>query len=347
MPEITSVEEIRAKLRVFEERMDGAITAAKALARIKTDSEKLLAEINSLSTKSEQSVQKAEDAYLQLQNLQSDWETLKRQVDRTQAESREIHGWLLSELDSTIQSVETKLKEAEERLRETTESSLAEQAVLLKRLDTSTRANAEKVEDAKTLVLERAEKLSELLGTIRDELQSKINADFRYTEELLDLQFKEIEQKTEATLQSTTTLLADTAKNNEHFLREQMDSFKEEMKRNLLEHQQTTDRQLTDFLNKQNALVQNLMQQIDGYSRLSQAQSAKLDETGTGLTELSSELAVHKTQATNDLTTLAANISELKVLFAKVESSSQATAAQLDETIGKLKNIPLVGSKFK
>lgn len=347
MPEITSAEAIRAKLREFEERVDGAITAAKALARIKTDAEKLLADIQGISANSEQSLQKVEGIHLQLQTLHHDWETLKRQVDRTQAESKEIHSWHLSELDSAIDSIATKLAEAEARLAEATELSLAKQAALLKRLDESTHSNAEVITTAKTLVLERAEKLNELLATTRDELQGKIHAELRYAEELLDLQFKEAEQKTEAKLQSTTTLLADTAKNNEHLLREQMASFREEMKRSLSEHQQTLDRQLTDFLNKQNALVQNLTQQIDGYSRLSQAQSAKLAETDTKLTELSSELSAHKTQATNDLTILAANISELKAFLAKVESSSQATVALLDETIEKLKKVPLVGGKFR
>ena len=65
MPEITSVETIRAKLREFEERVDGAITAAKTLARIKTDAEKLLTEIQGISTKSELSLQKAEGVRLQ------------------------------------------------------------------------------------------------------------------------------------------------------------------------------------------------------------------------------------------------------------------------------------------
>ena len=37
------------------------------------------------------------------------------------------------------------------------------------------------------------------------------------------------------------------------------------MRRTLSEHQQSLDRQTTDFLNKQTALVQNLAQRIDSY----------------------------------------------------------------------------------
>ena len=98
MPEITSVESIRAKLGEFENRVDGAITAAKTLARVKTDAEKLLADIQVSSTKSEGSLQKAEAVRLQLQQLQREWEGLKQQVDKSQTESKEALEFLLSEL---------------------------------------------------------------------------------------------------------------------------------------------------------------------------------------------------------------------------------------------------------
>ena len=82
MPEIASVERIREKLREFEERVDSAVAAAKTLARIKGDAEKLLTNIEGVSTKSEQSLQKAEGVRLQLQQLQNEWDTLKQQVRR-------------------------------------------------------------------------------------------------------------------------------------------------------------------------------------------------------------------------------------------------------------------------
>ena len=51
MPEIANVERIREKLREFEERVDGAVAAAKTLTRIKSDAEKLLTNIEGVSTK--------------------------------------------------------------------------------------------------------------------------------------------------------------------------------------------------------------------------------------------------------------------------------------------------------
>ena len=76
------------------------------------------------------------------------------------------------------------------------------------------------------------------------------------------------------------------------------------MQRSLTEHQQALDDQLTEFLNKQNALVQNLNQQIDSYSSASQAQSADLVATNTKLGELSSAFNASKGTMATELATL-------------------------------------------
>ncbi len=178
MPEITSVENIRAKLREFEERVDGAITAAKTLARIKTDADRLLTDIQGISTKSEQSLQKADSIRIQLQQLQREWEALKQEVDKSQTESRETRELVLSELDSAIQSLGKKVAEAEERLKATNKTSLAEQADSLKRLDASTRANADVAAKAQSTVAETAGRLDGLLGTLREELHIELHGNF-------------------------------------------------------------------------------------------------------------------------------------------------------------------------
>jgi chromosome segregation ATPase len=361
MPEITSAENIRAKLREFEERVDGAVVAAKTLARIKVDAEKLLADIQGISMKSEQSLQKVESVRLQFQQLQRDWDELKKQVDIAQFESKETRDLVVSELDAAVQSLSTKVAEAEERLKTTNRASLADQAELLKGLDSSTRKNAETAASAKSVVMEKAENLGQLLGTLRDELQSETRTKLLHAEELLDTQLKEIEQEIQEKLLSTTQTLTTTAGNIEKVVREQMDSFKQEMKDNLSEHQQASDRQLTDFLNKQNALVQNLNQQIDSYNRSSQTQSTELTATNTRISEVASAFNAYKTTIATELSALSGGIGELKGLLADVQtsltaqdrahvalnSSLQTTAARLDKTLDKLKQLPLVGCKFK
>jgi DNA repair exonuclease SbcCD ATPase subunit len=325
MPEIASVERIREKLREFEERVDGAVAAAKTLARIKGDAEKLLINIEGVSTKSEQSLQKAEGVRLQLQHLQNEWDRLKQQVEKAQIEAKETREFLLSELDIAIQALGKKVGEAEERLRATNKASLSEQAELLKRLDSNTHANAELVTKAKAVVLERAEKLAQLLGNLKDELQSETRTKLLHAEELLESQFQDAEKS----------------------LDEKLNTFKEEMRRNLTEHQQSIDRQLTDFLNKQNALVQNLTQQIDSYQRVTQAQDAEIAATKSKLNELSSAFGEHKTETDNQLAAIGKETTTLRSALVEVQTSLADTAARLDETVEKLKKSFFVGGKFK
>src|SRR5439155_1003499 len=98
-------------------------------------------------------------------------------------------------------------------------------------------------------------------------------------EKLLESHIKTFEQQTEKKLRAASETLTETTSTLERFLREQITEFKEEMKRGLSAHQNSFDRQLTEFLNKQNALVQNLNQQIDSYDRASQALAKDLKTT--------------------------------------------------------------------
>lgn len=339
MPEITSAERIREKLREFDERMDGAVAAAKALARIKGDAEKLLTNIQDISTKSKQSLQKAEGVRLQFQQLQNEWGKLKQQVEKAQIEAKETRDFLLSELDSAIQGLGKKVNEAEGQLRATNRTSLSEQAELLKLLDSRTHANADIVNKSKTLVMERAEKLEQLLGSLREELQSETRTKLLHAEQLLESQFKDAEKA----------------------LDEKHNSLKAEMRRSLTEHQQSIDRQLTDFLNKQNALVQNLTQQIDSYQRASQAQAAELAASKSKLSELSSAFGENKVTIGKELAALVNETTALKNVLVEVqasltsqgnaltalEDSSENTSARLNETVEKLKQSIFVGRKFK
>lgn len=361
MPEITSVETIRAKLREFEERVNGAITAAKTLARIKTDADKLLTDIQGISAEGEQSLQKAEGVRFQLQELHREWETLKQQVNKAQAESKETRDLLLSELDSAIQSLSVKLAEAETRLKTANKTSLAEQADLLRRLETSTRANADVAAKAQSTVTETAARLDGLIATLRDELDTKVHTKLTRAEELLETETERVEEYLEQEQKTLRESVERQAGNLEQLLREEMSTFKEEMKRSLAEHQQGSDRQLTDFLNKQNALVQNLSQQIDSFNRVSQAQSTDLATTNSKVSELASASSAYKATTTNELAALAVGIGELKTLLTEVQAglrfqgesvsaldaSLQETSTQLSQTIDKLRHLPLVGAKFK
>lgn len=328
MPEITSVEAIRAKLREFEERVDGAITAAKTLTRIKTDAEKLLRDLEGISTKGEQSLQKAESIRLNLQKLQNEWNTLKEGVIKALAESQETRDFLRSELDSTIQTIKKKLTEAEEGLRATNRASLSEQSEILTHLERKTRDNATVAEKAKAAAVEHVDKLEQLLAMLRDELQGEVRTKLLHAEELIESQFQMLSEK-----------LGERSANQEQLLKSEIANFKAEVKQDLDKHHKAIDQHLTDFLSRQNILIQNLTQQIDSYNRVSQAQAVELSAIKSKIKELlpmGPKLAeIQSVLATQDERLTA------------VESLSKTTASQLDEMLEKLKKSFFVGGKFK
>lgn len=310
MPEITSVETIRAKLREFDERMDGAISAAKTLAHIKTDAEKKFTYSQGVFAKIEQLLGQADGIRLQLVNIQSDWQTLRQKVDNALAESQGIRDFLLSELHLAIQSLEKQLVEAEKSLEATCKKLLLEQAELLKQLDHNTRENAEIAVRAKDIVLEKAE----LIDTIKNQLQ-------------IEIQVKLIEAKKEL----------------ESDLHKQMDYFREELKLSLLKHQQDIDNNLTQFLNKQNALIQNISQQIDSFNRVTQVLSADFSEIKSKLNSQKERLATVESLAYNVINRL----NENRIKIDSQQETLKQFETQLETILEKLKKSFFVGGKFK
>ena len=175
---------------------------------------------------------------------------------------------------------------------------------MLRRLDTSTRANADVAAKAQSTVAQTAARLDGMLATLREELHAEVHSKLTRAEELLESEAERVEKYLEQEQKTLRESVERQAGNHERLLHEEMTTFKEDMKRTLAEHQQLNDRQLTDFLNKQNALVQNLSQQIDSFNRVSQAQSADLATTNGKVGELASALTAHKTTATNELAAL-------------------------------------------
>lgn len=368
MPEITSAETIRAKLREFESRVDGAITAANVLNRIKTDAAKLLNDIQGTENKSvkneakiQASLEKTEGARSQLTQLQNDWKTLKQQVDLAQSESRKIGDTLLSSLDLAIQSLDKKVIDAEERLKTTNETSLAKQADLLGRLAANTQTNADVAEKSRSFVAETEAKLHGLLATLQDELQAEVQDKFATAEKRLASETQRIEQHLQQVQKTLHDSVESKAQNYQRLLREEMGVFKAEMQRNLAAQEQSIDRRLTDFLNKQNAMVQNLSQQIDSFNRASQAQSANLHRADAKIVELAAAFGVQKETAARELLACTGNVAELRTLLMKtqaqlgsqewamtaVKKTSQDTAIRLDETLDKLRKSIITGRIFK
>lgn len=336
MPEITSVETIRSKLREFEERIDGAIAAAATLARIKSDAEKLVTHLQGIERKSERtdakiekSLEQAEGVRFQFNQLQHDWESLKRQADRTQGESKSAGEALHSKLDFAIQSLGNKLADAEERLKAENKTSQAEQAELLGRLAASTQVSADAATKAQAVVAETGARLESMLATLRDDLKAEIIGKTAQTETLLRLEGQRVEKHLNQEQETLRKGIESKAENYQRLLREEMNVFKSEMQSEVADHEQAIDRRLTDFLNRQNTMVENLTQQIDSFSRAAQAQAADLVMTNS------------------KISALVANLHIQDGAIAALAQASQQTATRLAETLEKLKQVPLVGGKFR
>ena len=368
MPEITSVETIRAKLREFESRVDGAIATANALARIKTDAEKLVGHIAGIEKKSEKtdtklqkSLEKAEIVRRQLDQLHGEWGTLKQQLAAAQDESRTIGARLDAQLDSAIQTLVRRVAAAEEGLKTANKISLAEQADLLGQLAASTQANAKVAEKAQVFVADTGARLDGLLATLQDDLQTSIQGSFTQSEKWLESEIHRIEADLRQAQETLRHAAGHKAENYQQLLREEMIAFKADIQSNLLQQEQAIDRRLTDFLAKQNVMVQNLSQQIDSFNRAAQAQSADLGVSNAKLSELAGMFFSHREKSEKELLMLNSRVSELQSLFAKTETTlgvqnerisalgqaAQETARRLEKTLDRLRQIRFIGGNFK
>jgi len=119
-------------------------------------------------------------------------------------------------------------------------------------------------------------------------------------------------------------------------------------------------RQVTDFLNKQNALVQNLSQQIDAFQRAASVNSATLREVQLKMSDLS--IALRRCQETaadqfeksrNEVSEMRRSTNEIQVGLQEEararrlqEGIVQGLGSLLEETLKKLKNLPFVGKTF-
>ncbi|WP_295427448.1 hypothetical protein [uncultured Thiodictyon sp.] len=321
MPEITSVDAIRAKLREFGERVEGAITAADSIVGARSDADKLLKQLKSDCTKGKKYLGDLEKTRLALQQLQGDWNELKKQIEDSQAESERSWDLLLSDMESALQTLGKKLAEAEARIRGASEAVIAEQAELLKRLAAETARNADRAEQARAKAVERAEKLEQLLASVRDELRSEIRNTLLNTEKALGEKFQAV-----------------------------ANGLKEEMAHELTEHRQGVDRRLTDFLNKQNALVQNLTQQIDGFQRAFQSLTDQFKQTKAEVDAVTKELESSKperSQIRAHLKVLKLDLDAEGVARGRLGAALDAITARLDETRKTLKQVPLVGKWLK
>jgi DNA repair exonuclease SbcCD ATPase subunit len=360
MPEITSVQRIQEKLRDFEVRVDGAIVAANALVRIKTDADGLLARITATSTKGDQFFERLELSRRDLQQLHNDCIVVKAQVDGVLADAVKARDSVLREVGDAIRAIDGKLNAAEERLKKASRESLADHAQLLTRLDASTKSNAEIAERARGSVDQATSRIDELLQTLRDELQDEVRAKLTGAEQLLESEVERIEKYLTLEQSTSREQVEKRIGSHERSAQEEMAAFKEDVKRGLAEQKRGIDREITEFLDKQNRLVENLTQQIDSYARLSQVQSAELTAANAKLAAFESSFRefqsssersrARETETANAIQAQAVEIAtankKLAELFVAFREHKLGVESQFVTFSAALSEIKLAQSKF-
>lgn len=346
MPEINSVNAIRNKLTAFDAQMDGAIDAATTLARAKTQADKMLAHITQIESQCNtkdvqitQLLEKAETASQKNHWIGAEWMTLR------------------SQLVEATQTLDKKLQDAEERLKAFNQNTLAAQATTLSRLAASTQAHAEATEQASADVTKTAAQLEELLITLADDLSAEVQDKHGQSEKLLDARAARVESELTQLQQAHSEAVDRKAENYQRLLREEMTTFKAEVNRQLEQHQLGIDRRLTEFLGRQNTLVQNLAQQIDGFNRASQAQSAEITRMAPALSALSADNRIINTKIGQMAEAVKANKEAAEqnaaALLVQLQSLgtlqtwSQDTVKGLAQTLEKLRQLPIYGKWFK
>ncbi len=281
-------ESAQAELKETRARVAQEFEAAlRAIGdRLATAEERLQAE--SRETLSQQ----AEYAKQDFLRLQSEAEVLRARLEET-------HARIESELTSAVGLISEKVHAAKDELRQSTADALSQQAELLTRLDESTSVAARRAEVAASQVDARTTRVEELLVTARNELTERAESELLSVQQSVHSQLEAIQVKAESLVHSTiaslhaesdkaSQALAERAAANEMRLKQEIASFKSEMTASISEQRQSIDRQITDFLNKQSALVQNLTQQIESYSGVASAMSAELATMRTQLAQLAS-----------------------------------------------------------
>jgi small nuclear ribonucleoprotein (snRNP)-like protein len=393
MAEITSVESVRLKLREFDDRMSDAIGAARALAAARERAMKLLGEVDKLADRGAKEIKSLTALKSALRDSQKDWTALNQELIQSLAESREERKKLEESRASAIRSIDAKLAKAEERLLSATEMRFTKQQEMLTRLDADTRLNAQSAENASATADKHVDHLQQLLLSLRTDLQREITTEAARRGQLLDDRFKELQNDSDQKVRSSSLMLdARLASNEEytrmeasalrseqqHFLagidnhmnavldsmqeqsssredarQAQMVAFKEEIAGSLRDQNETMSQQLTNFLNKQNTLVQNLTQQIDGFQRAASAQATAVGEVRSKVVELTTALrhcqdtAAYQFETTKtQFAAIRGVADEMKIALQRETQSGQVLSQRLEETLKKLKKLPFVGSGF-
>lgn len=310
MPEITSRDRINRKLQEFESRLDGAISAAETIIRQQDSVSKLVATM-------EEEFEESTAIIDHLQRIKKEWEELKNEVAESQANAELSSQMLHEQHDQICLEFERKFNQEAEKLHQMNRASRDEHNQYVEQSRAHAYGIAQSIETANNSV-NRAE---ELLVNVKDDLRSEIDDRLNRNEMLIGNVLEKLENQWN-----------DKVCELERQITNEIDAFKKESDDSLKSHLRKVEENITEFLGKQNVLIQNLSQQIDGFSRQMQTFSVVQQVADQKLVLLEKRLD---------------KISTDEVIIQTMRNDMQALATRLEQTINRLQGLRFVGGSFR
>jgi hypothetical protein len=265
----------------------------------------------------QESQEESADIQRVLQQIQEEWIELVEDLAETQEHNERAGELLLERFDQECKIIESRFGEASQKLDQENKDSRTEHS----RLVETSRTHSEDSAKNSNTVIELVSLTEQLLASIQEDLHATINDKLTQLDILMETRLEKIENERR-----------DQVDRLKHGLEEKMASFSQEIKKDLATHQQGVDRQLTEFLGKQNMLIQNLAQQIDSFQRANQALASEQEM-------LSKKISIQE-GALN-------KIPEQEAATVNLQEGIQTLDTRLGQVITNLKGLPFVGSSFK
>ncbi|SPD73425.1 hypothetical protein PITCH_A190001 [uncultured Desulfobacterium sp.] len=264
MPEITSRNLILAKLQEFDERLDGAFVAAEKMVGLKDDAAKLVEDIHETYNDSSKLLER-------LKKIRDEWQELRAHILAKQEQAEQLQQEFQERFNQTIDTIEDRFITAKQELTQSNEASRSEH----KKFAEASSAHAEKAAENSKTALKSVAQAEQLLAAVTQDLYTTINSELdSKTRDLhtdIDTRLTRIETLTNNRLEHIEIEWKKQVAELKKSMEDNLKSFKDEVKDDLLSHKKGVENQITEFLVKQNLLIQNLTQQIDGFQRATQA----------------------------------------------------------------------------
>jgi hypothetical protein len=186
------------------------------------------------------------------------------------------------------------------------------------------RKSAEKAMAAKESCHSQAIKLGQLLESVRDEYENDFSSKYKAV-------FEEVQKHAEAIYRTNEN----TISTFRQAIATKIGDFHNRMKEDI-------DRLLTNFLTKQNILVQNFGQQVDGIQRSVTARKVELDQMNKQILDIERKVEDSKALFSQHSNQQDAEIAKLRERDTEVSKLK----GRLERTLECLQQTSLIGRKF-